>query len=189
MGLFTPKELASSDGMLTTVWGPAMWHFLHTMSFNYPVSPTADQKKHYGDFMRSLPNILPCKYCRENLAKTYLTFGPSDEKMRSRKTFSRYVYELHETVNKMLKKKSGLSFRDVSERYEHFRARCKPGPADPKGPEKGCTEPLHRDAKAKCVLSFVPQEDACPTFQVDDRCKFTRKSGLKMKKTNTTLKK
>ena len=31
--------------MLTTVWGPSMWHYLHTMSFNYPVKPTSLDKK------------------------------------------------------------------------------------------------------------------------------------------------
>ena len=181
MGIFTRRELASSDGMLTTVWGPAMWHFLHTMSFNYPIAPTPEDKRHYGEFMRSLPGILPCKYCRENLAKTYKTNPPSEAHLASRATFSRYVYDLHEKVNHLLKKKSNLSFAAVRERYEHFRARCKPGPVDPKGPEKGCTEPLHRDAKARCVLRFVPQEDACPTFDMDKRCKFTRKNKQKKK--------
>ena len=26
--------------MLTAVWGPGMWFYLHTMSFNYPLNPT-----------------------------------------------------------------------------------------------------------------------------------------------------
>ena len=43
--------------------------------------------------------------------------------MKNRDTFSRYVYNLHETVNKLLKK-SGLKYCDVRERYEHFRSRC-----------------------------------------------------------------
>jgi hypothetical protein len=43
--------------------------------------------------------------------------------MKNRESFSRYVYELHELVNKMLNKKSGLKYCDVRERYEHFRAR------------------------------------------------------------------
>jgi hypothetical protein len=30
---FKKKDYESNDGMLTTVWGPGMWHFLHTMSF------------------------------------------------------------------------------------------------------------------------------------------------------------
>ena len=56
---FTKKDFNSGDGMLTTVWGPSMWHFLHTMSFNYPVEPTHDQKKHYMDFVLNLRNVLP----------------------------------------------------------------------------------------------------------------------------------
>ena len=44
--------------------------------------------------------------------------------MENRDKFSRYIYKLHEIVNKMLGKKSGLSYCDVRERYEHFRARC-----------------------------------------------------------------
>ena len=51
---FKKKDYYSGDGMLTAVWGPSMWHFLHTMSFNYPVQPSADDKKHYRDFMLSL---------------------------------------------------------------------------------------------------------------------------------------
>jgi hypothetical protein len=37
----------SSDGMLTSVWGPAAWHLLHTISFNYPINPTEENKKQY----------------------------------------------------------------------------------------------------------------------------------------------
>ena len=66
---FTKKDYNSGDGMLTSVWGPAQWHFLHTMSFNYPVSPTPEDKKHYMEYMKNLQYVLPCKYCRENLKK------------------------------------------------------------------------------------------------------------------------
>ena len=44
--------------------------------------------------------------------------------MKNRTTFSKYVYNLHEHINKMLGKKSGLRYNDVRERYEHFRSRC-----------------------------------------------------------------
>lgn len=172
--MFTRKELSSGDGMLTTVWGPAMWHFLHTMSFNYPENPTSKEQSDYAAFMWSLPNVLPCRYCRENLAKTYADFKP-ETGIANRKTFSKYVYDLHEKVNKLLKKKSGLTFNEVRERYEHFRARCTRGVVVKGEPEKGCTEPLHRDAKAKCILKFVPQDDNCQTFEMDKRCLFNRK--------------
>ena len=153
---YTLNDYHSGEGMLTTVWGPAMWHFLHTMSFNYPIHPTVLQKKQYRDFILSLEHVLPCKYCRinfkDNLKKVPLTYGV----MKSRDTFSRFVYELHEHINTVLGKKSGLSYEEVRERYEHFRARCtdeKPKlfkfsklnktKKNKKEKEKGCTEPLY----------------------------------------------
>jgi hypothetical protein len=178
---FTKKDFHSGDGMLTTVWGPSMWHFLHTMSFNYPVSPTPEQKQHYMEFILNLRNILPCKYCRMNLTNNLATRPLKMCHMESRDTFSRFVYDLHETVNRMLGKKSGLTYCDVRERYEHFRSRCtqdapkvfnfkefyRGNNKDTK--EKGCTEPLY-GKKAKCVISIVPQEVKVPTFSVDDQC-------------------
>ena len=50
--IFKKKDFISGDGMLTSVWGPSMWHYLHTMSFNYPVNPTEDDKKNYMNFGR-----------------------------------------------------------------------------------------------------------------------------------------
>ena len=44
--------------------------------------------------------------------------------MKNRYTFSKYIYKLHEKVNTLLNKKSGLTYCDVRERYEHFRSRC-----------------------------------------------------------------
>lgn len=185
-GVYSKDDFASSDGMLTTVWGPSIWHFLHTMSFNYPVKPTADDKKHYSDFIKSLRHILPCRHCRENLVKNFKVFPLKDCHMKDRASFSRYVYGLHETVNKMLGKSSGLKYCDVRERYEHFRSRCtddKPKLWDIKKlekegtrkkgkkaeKEKGCTEPLY-GKKAKCVIKIVPQEEKCGTFEMDKRC-------------------
>lgn len=173
---FSKKDFYSGDGMLTTVWGPSMWHFLHTMSFNYPVSPTEEQKKDYMEFILNLRNVLPCKYCRMNLTNNLKSKPIKMCHMASRDTFSRFIYELHEIVNKMLGKKSGLAYCDVRERYEHFRSRCTqdmPKIFDfskiESKKEKGCTEPLY-GKKAKCVISIVPQEVKVPTFQVDDQC-------------------
>jgi len=180
--VFTKKEYNSGDGMLTMVWGPPMWHYLHTMSFNYPVEPTPEDKKHYKDFIYSLRYVLPCKYCRINL-KSNLKQKPLQMcHMANRETFSRYVYELHELVNKMLKKKSHLTYCEVRERYEHFRSRCteeKPTifnfkrSQTKKKKEKGCTEPLY-GKKSKCVINIVPQENKEATFQMDKKCIKTR---------------
>ena len=122
--VFSKKDFSSGDGMMTKIWGPLQWTFLHTMSFNYPVNPTIEDKKHYRDYVLNLRYILPCKYCRINLANNFKKKPLQMCHMASRDTFSRYIYDLHETVNKMLHKKSNLTYCDVRERYEHFRSRC-----------------------------------------------------------------
>lgn len=167
------KDYYSGDGMLTTVWGPAMWHSLHTISFNYPVKPTQKEKKDYRRFILNLQNVLPCRYCRENLKRNFKAHPLKMCDMKDRDSFSRYIYKLHEVVNKMLGKKSGLSYCDVRERYEHFRARCtqdKPKMFNfrktKKKKEKGCTEPLY-GKKAKCVMKIVPQDEKCKTLVID----------------------
>ena len=174
--VYTKKDYESGDGMLTSVWGPSMWHYLHTMSFNYPTHPTSQDKKHYYSFMKSLVNVLPCKYCRINLKTNYKNLPLKMCDMKSRHTFSRYVYRLHELVNKMLKKKSGLSYCQVRDRYENFRARCtqkKPllFKIDKRGTRKesGCTVPLH-GKKAKGIIKIVPQGTRCKSFQMNREC-------------------
>jgi hypothetical protein len=180
--VFSKKDYKSGDGMLTSVWGPPMWHYLHTMSFNYPVNPTPEDKTHYRDFVISLQYVLPCKYCRMNLANNFKKKPLQMCHMENRDTFSRYIYDLHEIVNKMLHKKSHLNYCDVRERYEHFRSRCteeKPKIFNFKKTntrrkkEKGCTEPLY-GKKSKCVINIVPQEDKRATLKIDKKCIKTR---------------
>ena len=122
--VYNEDDYNSNDGMLTSVWGPGMWHYLHTMSFNYPVNPTKQEKMHYFSFMWSLRYVLPCGKCRANLRENYKKLPLTMKHMKNRASFSRYVFDLHELINTMLHKKSGLTYETVRERYEHFRSRC-----------------------------------------------------------------
>lgn len=183
--VFKKGDYYSGDGFLTSVWGPALWHSLHTMSFNYPVNPTPEDKKHYRDYILSLQHVLPCKYCRQNLKTNFKSMPLTMDNMKNRESFSRYIYNLHELVNKMLKKKSGLTYCDVRERYEHFRSRCteekpiifkykKLQTRKNKGnKEKGCTEPLYGQ-KSKCIIKIVPQNESGQSMQIDKKCIKTR---------------
>ena len=180
---FTRKHYMSGDGMLTSVWGPSLWHYLHTMSFNYPVNPTNANKRHYKNFITNLKNVLPCGHCRQNLKRNFKYMPLTSSDMKDRDSFSRYVYKLHETVNKMLGKKSGLTFCEVRDRYENFRSRCtqtrpksfnyKKLKKTIKKKEKGCTEPLY-GKKAKSIIKIVPQSRKGKSFQMDKRCVKTR---------------
>ena len=182
--IYTKKEYNSGDGMLTAVWGPSMWHYLHTMSFNYPVEPTTEDKKYYREFVLNLRYVLPCKYCRMNLKTNLKQLPLTMMVMKNRESFSRYIYNLHELINKMLNKKSNMSYCEVRDRFEHFRSRC----TDEKPKlfklselrlnktrknglkkEKGCTEPLY-GKKSKCIIKIVPQDEKVESFQMDKKC-------------------
>lgn len=165
MKTFSQQDYLHQDGMLTKVWGPSLWHTLHTISFNYPVNPTQEQKKQYMQFIIGLKYILPCKHCRINLKQNFKDLPLTLAHMKSRETFSFYIYQLHEKINVMLKKPSGLTYCQVRERYEHFRARC----LHSKKTEKGCTEPL-TGKKAKCILRIVPDTYKTSTFKINPKC-------------------
>ena len=109
--IFSKENYNSNEGMLTSIWGPSMWHYLHIMSFNYPLKPTLEDKKHYRDFVLNLQYILPCKYCRINLKKNFKTLPLKYSNMKNRETFSKYIYDLHELVNKMLHKNVHLTYQ------------------------------------------------------------------------------
>tara|TARA_Y100000389_G_scaffold166879_1_gene171806 strand:- start:191 stop:742 length:552 start_codon:yes stop_codon:yes gene_type:complete len=164
--IYNDNHFTSNDGMLTTVWGPGMWHFLHTTSFNYPNNPTKDDILHYKNFIINLKYILPCGKCRDNFSEILKKYPLINKHMKNRESFSRYVYNLHEEVNKNLNKKSNLSYNDVRQTYEHFRARCS---LTTSNKEKGCTEPLHGE-KSKCILHIVPVSQQGNTLQIDEKC-------------------
>ena len=181
---YTKKHYSSGDGMLTSVWGPPLWHYLHVMSFNYPVKPSKNDKKYYKDFICNLRNVLPCRYCRQNLKKNLKMLPLTHRDLKNRDKFSRWVFKLHELVNAMLGKKSGLQFCDVRDRYEHFRSRCTQDSKVVSGKilkdhlrktrkrerkEKGCTEPLY-GKKSQCIVKIVPQNKKNKTFQMDNKC-------------------
>jgi hypothetical protein len=163
---FSSTEYNSNNGLNTNVWGPCAWLFLHTISFNYPVNPTNEDKTNYRNFILGLRKILPCGSCRKNLSKNFKKLPLTCDDMKNRETFSRYVYELHEVVNKMLNKKSGLTYNDVRDRFENFRARCLVSKIKS---EHGCEEP-YSGIKPKCILKIVPFDIKCKTLSISKKC-------------------
>ena len=157
----------SSNGMITYIWGPALWHSLHTISFNYPIEPTYEQKKDYKKFFFSLSNVLPCKHCRDNYKKN-INSSPTqltDQVFDNRETLSRWLYDLHNRINVNLGKPVHKTYEHVRAKFEQFRAGCsstsKPTRQEKINPplEKGCTISTKNKAyKPRCVLTIVPRE-------------------------------
>jgi predicted phage tail protein len=99
--------------------------------------------------------------------------------MKNRDTFSRFIYKLHNNVNKMLKKNIKISYEDVRYRYEHFRSRCNESmkkeiiKKKQTNKEKGCTESMY-NTKSKCIINIVPKTSRRKGFTIDSKCKIKK---------------
>ena len=176
MTVFNKEHYNSGDGMLTAVWGPTLWHSLHTISFNYPVKPTKEDKDNYYNYFKAIQFVLPCRYCRDNYKDNLKKLKFGKKYFKDRETLSKFVYTLHEMVNKNLGKESGLTYAQVRDRYEHFRARClnDDKPKKETKIEKGCTDPLY-GVKSKCVMNIVPKNSKKKSLTIDSKCKIKNK--------------
>jgi len=87
------------------VWGPSAWTFMHSVALCYPTKPTAVDKQHYKMFFLSLPFVLPCLKCQENLLG-HLSKDTSifENAFGSRDSLIRWVIRLHNQVNRSLHK-------------------------------------------------------------------------------------
>lgn len=79
-----------------TVWGPALWSFLHT------AASAADHPEQLVLLLRTLPFVLPCPECRVHVAEHYAASPP--ESITDAVSASRYLFQLHNETNLRLGK-------------------------------------------------------------------------------------
>jgi hypothetical protein len=116
----------SNNGLLTKIWGPSAWNMLQCCAFGYPINPTDEDKKNFRTFYDVIKYVLPCRFCRESYTQFIIDDDTvlNDAALESRNTLVRWVYNIHEKVNKKLGVTYGLTFEDYVKRYESFRAKC-----------------------------------------------------------------
>ena len=150
----------SKNGMQTRVWGPAGWVFLHCIAQNYPEQPNLEQREHYRSFFRLVGTVLPCRYCREsyqqfiNEPDTLL----DDKVMQNRTTFSKWLYNVHNKINKKLGINDPITFKQVTDKYESFRSKCTK--SEPLKVIHGCTNPSKNGSSRKrCEIKIVDVDE------------------------------
>jgi hypothetical protein len=89
------------------IWGPSGWILLHGLSFKKNIDVT---KAWY----LNLQNVLPCCTCQENFKMHSDALGSMHKDVR------KWVYKLHERVNKM-KGKPTPTFGEVVAAWKHRR--------------------------------------------------------------------
>lgn len=129
-----------NNGLITKIWGGPGWIFGHSITFGYPLNPTEEQKNAYKQYFISLGDVLPCRYCRESYKK-FISVGNTEltnEVMKNRESLTRWFYRVHEAVNAKLGVDYGITYEDVMNKYESFRAKC----GKPNRTKIGCIAPL-----------------------------------------------
>lgn len=84
------------------IWGPRLWFFLHTVSFNYPDNPSFEDMKRHQEFYENLVFIIPCHVCSKHYSEHINKIPP---KLSSKKELIRWTIDLHNSVNQSLGKK------------------------------------------------------------------------------------
>lgn len=103
------------------VWGPSFWFVMHTVSLNYPDSPTYAERRTHYDFYHIIRNILPCEMCRQHYRELIKQF-PVQPFLDSKASLVSWVVMIHNQVNERL----GKPMIDRSEmlvNYEQVYAR------------------------------------------------------------------
>ena len=79
---------------------------MHTVSFAYPEDPSQQEKDTMYNFMNAFAAVIPCKRCRldwQNFLQTHLSSSFS-EHLKNRESFSKFVVDGHNYVNRKLGK-------------------------------------------------------------------------------------
>lgn len=165
------EKLPDDISMITKVWGPPTWFFLHSMAMAYPKKIIKNNPEHTEIrnsmyvFLSNLGNVLPCGLC----GSSYNSYIKSPELsiskyLNSRADLVNFIYLIHERVNEKLgvPKCDRPSFNDVVKYYNKFRAH---GPCNETTIEErmnslmaGCGENDIKKGKFKnykCIVNVV----------------------------------
>ena len=107
-------------------WGPAAWHYLHAVSFTYPVEPNNEAKDNMFTFLHSFAKTIPCSKCKTHF-EIYLnehlkTKSPS---LDSRDNLIDFINTAHNSVNNRLGKKI-YSLEECKDRFLSVKSESSP---------------------------------------------------------------
>tara|TARA_A100001015_G_C14766003_1_gene623332 strand:+ start:340 stop:747 length:408 start_codon:yes stop_codon:yes gene_type:complete len=81
------------------IWGPSGWIFLHTITFNYPINPTPEQKIKHKELFENLSYTLPCARCAQHYLNNLKKYS-LDNALETRDKLINWLIDIHNEVNK-----------------------------------------------------------------------------------------
>jgi hypothetical protein len=96
------------------IWGPQLWELLHKLGYFSDKQPIItevlrrDTQREIEWLMNNLETIVPCPECRMHI-ETYRKINP----ISHGKGLGKWIWDLHESVNKRLGKPAGPAYPDI----------------------------------------------------------------------------
>ena len=151
------------NGIMTKVWGPPGWLFLHCVTHGYPYAINDHDPKHVlrreytRQFFHLVGEVFPCVYCRDSY-RQFISRRPIEPHLKTRAALTRWLYDIHNMVNDKL----GVpqckipSYEEVYQRMEQYRAKCTKTTPEERSNNlaKGCVVPASGVSK-RCVIDVV----------------------------------
>lgn len=102
--------------------GNATWGLLHSIGIYYPDKPTPEYQAKAKAFVEALAVMYPCVHCSEDFQKEIAKFPP---RVESRTTFSMWLCEQHNIVNRKLHKPVfECTMENLSKRWRKGNPAC-----------------------------------------------------------------
>jgi hypothetical protein len=105
------------------IWGKHGWIFLHSVTLAYPDEPTENDKQNYRTFFNTLPTILPCSTCRQNLNK-HMEKLSLEQALINKKSLVKWLISIHNETNIALGKPI-ISYDEFIEIYKQLYSQSK----------------------------------------------------------------
>lgn len=110
------EEDTTSYSKAPSAWGPHLWYYLHSCSFNYPDHPSDEKKNNMKNWLRSLYATMPCPSCSQHY-KSYMDEADLDKICSSRDNLFKFIVDLHNKVNARTGKKE-ISYDQAYDMYK-----------------------------------------------------------------------
>lgn len=106
------------------IWGPHYWFFMHTLVMCYPNYPNEITKKKYYDFIQNIPMFIPIEEIASYFTKL-LDEYPVQPYLDNRESFIRWMWFIHNKINKKLEKPEISLNEFYVKYYEEYKSNDK----------------------------------------------------------------
>lgn len=105
---------------MTAIWGPLGWMTLHSISFNYPDTPSREDKLIASRFLELFGETISCNQCKSHfkiMKSLYVNIYPNY--LDSKQNFAYFVFRCHNMVNKRKDKPAPSTVSDCLAALKH----------------------------------------------------------------------